>query len=182
MRLQENILRIKEIMGLDNKSTSLSGGINEQDDWTSRAASGKQKCGRDARWCKNDDGTEPISSKGEKPLSGKKLKKYTETEYWVNQLLSSPTSNSDYQERMSKISSEIANVSGNLTNDQKMFIVYNLTNILNRRKEWYFRNIVKNQVKPASDTFTDKDILNFIVSKGGFDQFKRYYLDDIYGD
>lgn len=182
MKLNEDILRIKEIMGLERiTESSPSKSIQEQDDWTSRAASGRQKCGKEPRWCPDGGDGERLSTRGEKPMSGKKLKKYTENEYWNNQLLSSPASNPDYQERASNMSSDVANIPGSITDDQKMFVVYNLTNRLNRSSEWYFRNIVKNQVKTVSDKFTDKDVINFIISKGGFDQFKKYYLEDVIG-
>lgn len=149
----------------------------EQDDWVRKAASGPQKCGKGARWCKDDGGN---SSVGEVPMSGKKLKKYTESEYWNSQLLTSPVTKPDYNNRISKISSEISSQKSKLSDDQKSFLVYNLTNKLNSSSSWFFSNIIKKALN-VTGQISDKNVLDFIISKGGFDAFKKYYLEDIMG-
>ena len=87
--------------------------------------------------------------------------------------------NSDFQERIDPLISEIESMDSKFLLDQKKLIVYNLTNMLNNSKSWWFRNYVKQQLNLTSDIFNDKNILDFIKLKGGFDGFKGYYLSEV---
>jgi hypothetical protein len=154
--------------------------IIEQDLWVRKAASGPQKCGKDAKWCGDNQG---VSDGGErvrpeKTMSKRQNKKYSETEYWTNQLLKDVKLVPDYPQRSSEIKSEVGSISGGLSTDDKIKVVINLTDKVNKSKDWWFSGFMKKSLNVPS-ILTDKDTINFIKSKGGFDQFKDYYLTDV---
>lgn len=154
--------------------------IIEQDLWVRKAASGPQTCGKDAKWCGDNSGVSDGGdrSKPEKTMSRRQNKKYTEGEYWNNQLLKDVKSIPNYLARSGSIKGEVGSVSGGLSPDDKIKVVINLTDKLNRNKDWWFSGSVKKSMN-VPGVLTDIDTLNYIKTKGGFDQFKDYYLNDV---
>jgi hypothetical protein len=63
--------------------------------------------------------------------------------------------------------------------DDRIKLVINLTNKLNKPSPWWFTNAVKKMVQPKGEKFTDSDIIKLVNMKGGFDAFKKYYLSDV---
>lgn len=154
--------------------------IIEQDLWVRKAASGPQKCGKDAKWCGDNSGVSDAGDRArpEKTMSKRQNKKYTESEYWNNQLLKDVKTISDYPTRSGNIRNEVGTVTGSLSPDDKIKVVINLTDKLNGNKDWWFSGSVKKSLN-VPGILADKDILNFIKTKGGFDQFKEYYLNEV---
>ncbi len=154
--------------------------IIEQDDWVRKAASGPQKCGKDAKWCGDNEGSSDGGKvRREKTMSPRQQEKYNETEYWNNQLLGDVTGLPDYSQRVDVIKNQIGSLSGKLSMDDRMKLVINLTNKLNKPSPWWFTNAVKKMVQPKGEKFTDSDIIKLVNMKGGFDAFKKYYLSDV---
>lgn len=156
--------------------------VQEQDEWTRRAASGPQKCGKDAKFCKDGENigrSERI--RGEKPMSAKQSKKYSENEYWDNQLLKDISTNSELSSRADSIKGQVESISGKFSTDDKAKIIVNLTNRLNKETIWWFSSFVKKALKlEPSTTLTDKNVIDFVKMKGGFDEFKKYYLESVF--
>lgn len=156
--------------------------ISEQDLWVQKAASGPQKCGKGACWAGDRDLTGSSGSEGvryEKPMSGRKLKKYNESLY--NELLI-PQKTSDYQQRYNTLSqnSGLNLVPGSINDNQKFAIVYNLTNKMTKNPDWFFNNYVRKEVGLSNnEPINDNSTLTMIKRKGGFDEFKDYYLTTI---
>jgi len=151
--------------------------VVEQDLWTRKAASGPQKCGRDAKWCSDGDnngGKDRV--RPEKVMNDRQLRKYNESLY--NEFLT-PPGTPDFQQRYSSLlqSSDLKSNSG----DVKDFaLIYNLTNRIAKSKDWFFGNTVRKTLNlPANTPITDKVMYEMIKSKGGFDSFRTYYLTNI---
>ena len=172
MNLNENISRVRQLMGL----------LIEQDEWTRRAASGPQKCGKDAKWCVDDQGggrSERV--RREKLPSAKQQKKYNESQYWEAQLLRNINATPEISERLNTIKSLVESLPGDFSIDDKVKIIFNLTNKLTKDTVWWFSNHVKKTLQiQSSNQLTDKDVIEFIKSKGGFDEFKKYYLESVF--
>lgn len=159
--------------------------IKEQDAWLERnrrAASGPQKCGKDAKWCADDQGggrEERI--RNERLPSEKQQKKYNENEYWNAQLLRDVSKNPDFFERANMIKGQVEIMPGKFTTDDKVKIIFNLTNKLNKDAMWWFPGLVKKTLKiQPTDKLTDQNVIDFVKMKGGFDQFKNYYINDVF--
>lgn len=154
INLSEQINRIKQL-------------IEQQDSWVIKAASGPQKCGLSQK--NNSSGN----------VSGgmsRRQEKKSNLQYY-NTLLK-PSTNPDYEQRKSNIDTN--SVPGNIDPEQKFAIVYNLTEKLNNNKSWFLNNYIRKDLKLQDDVnLSDKNILDYIKLKGGFDSFKTYYLNEI---
>lgn len=160
---------VKESMGSKNNL------MFEQDKWIEKAASGHQICGKRAKWGGYPSDDDSVS--GEKCLSGKGLKKYNKSLY--DELLKS-SGGSDYEKRRNDLTQTLNSVPGSISTDQKFSLIYNLTSSLIKNKDWFFNRFIKNELNlPADSIITDKNMLDFINKKGGFDKFKEYYINEI---
>jgi len=154
--------------------------LMEQDPWVLKAASGPQKCGKDAKWCGDNTSSDGGGRvRGEKPMSGKKLKRYNETEFWTNQLLKDVKTLPNYSQRLETIKSQIETMPGKGSYDDKVKLVMNLTDKLNKPSPWWFPNAAKKMIGLQADMFTDGDVIKLVNSKGGFDGFKDYYFEHV---
>lgn len=157
MKLNEQISRIKKLM--------------EQESWVRRAASGPQKCG-----------FSPINNKSGSyggGMSRRESRKYNKEN--ISSLLT-PNNTPDFQQRLDTLSTttDINSLTTKLEPNQKFALVYNLTNKLNSNKEWFFNTKIKEALKlPVETNLSDKNVYDFIKSKGGFDEFLEYYRTEI---
>jgi hypothetical protein len=171
-KIEEN--KIMKIQITESQYNSL---MLEQDKWVRDAASGRQKCGRDAK--AGGYGGDDSGSGGESSMSDKQLKKYNKSLY--SDLLK-PQGDINYQQRFDEITknSEINSVPGSVDINQKFSIIYNITNKLSNNKDWFFNNFVKKELNLSPQSvITDMNMLDFVKKKGGFDGFKNYYLSNI---
>jgi hypothetical protein len=171
-KIEEN--KIMKIQITESQYNSL---MLEQDTWVQKAASGRQKCGKDARWGGYGDDKSGGGSDGS--MSDKQLKKYNKSLY--GELLKSQGGN-DYQQRLDNLlkNSNINSVPGSIDINQKFSIIYNITNKLSNNKDWFFNNFVKKELNLSPQSvITDMNMLDFVKKKGGFDGFKNYYLSNV---
>jgi len=141
------------------------------------AASGKQKCGKRVKWGGRggDDCPKP-----EQGMSEKQNKKYNENIY-NNEMLNS-YQGEDYQKRLNSLTqtTDLNSVAGSIDTNKKFSLIYFITNKLNKNKEWFFNNWVRKELNLSQGSdITDNNILDFIKKKGGFDSFKKYYLENV---
>lgn len=158
MNLSEQIGRIKVLM--------------EQERWVTNAANNKQRCGLSGNDNSSVSGGGRMSRRAEKKSN----------EQYFKSLLTSSTS-PDYKQRQTSLlqSIDLETIDGKIDANQKFSLIYNLTNKLNSNKAWFLNSFIKKDLNIKDETdLTDKNILDFIKMKGGFDGFKDYYLNTLY--
>jgi len=171
-KIEENKIMKIQITESQYKSLML-----EQDLWVQKAASGRQECGKRAKW--GGRGGDESGGGGESTMSDKQLKKYNKSLY--GDLLKSQ-GESDYQQRFDDIlkNSDINSVPGNINVNQKFSLIYNITNQLTKNKDWFFNRFIKKELNLSPESvITDKTMLDFVKKKGGFDGFKEYYVNNV---
>lgn len=155
--------------------------IVEQDSWTSKAASGPQKCGRDAQWC--SDGSSKDDRQWDKELKRQEKidarQSAQELQDYLNpriDRLGGKVDKKDFNERylnFVKVNPDFESQSSALTPVQRFGILYKESGSL-RNPEYYLTSKF-NKMFNHSGSIDMQTFYNMIKQMGGFDKYFEEY-------